>query len=57
MEEWKQFLKFFGAFIGALACAVALVISMWLGGAWLYGQSKVIVARFAAEAARIEAGH
>jgi len=49
--ELRAFLNILAAFFAA----IILIVTLWLGGALLYGTSKVIVARFAAEAARIEA--
>ena len=56
MDELKQFLKFAGNAVGLVVATIALVSLLVLGGAWLYGQAKVIVAGFSAEAARIERG-
>lgn len=48
-------LRAFLNIVGAVVLGIVLIVTIWLGAAYLYGTSKVIIARFAAEAARIEA--
>lgn len=56
MDEFKEFIKFVCGWGLAIAFALTVIVGMWLGGAWLIGQGKIITAKYDVRAEQIRNG-